>query len=133
MRKLSNYLEQGRLSDVLALIQVLALGEHTHRSEKGLVADLQGQPSSSTTWSEIAKEHPEFFRFNPAEDKTHQISLISRHILPGDDDKVTPEYTEKLLRLAIELHDRQMKRSEEWKVWVPTLTSIAAAIIALCK
>ncbi len=35
-RKNSKYLREGRLEDVLALIQVLALDKDSHRSEDGL-------------------------------------------------------------------------------------------------
>lgn len=37
----------GPLGDVLALIQVLALDEHAHRSEDGLSSELQGKPRSA--------------------------------------------------------------------------------------
>jgi len=41
------YAEPKRLADVMALIQVLALDEHTHRSEEDLKDELQGPPRSA--------------------------------------------------------------------------------------
>jgi hypothetical protein len=40
----SSYLADGRLADVLALIQVLALDSAAHRSEEGIASELQGAP-----------------------------------------------------------------------------------------
>lgn len=40
----SLYLKDGRLADILALIQVLALDKDTHRREEGLAKELQGPP-----------------------------------------------------------------------------------------
>lgn len=36
MAATSQYLLPGRLADVLALVQVLAMDEHAHRSEEGV-------------------------------------------------------------------------------------------------
>jgi len=57
-----DYHNPERLADVMALIQVLALGPGTRRTEKGLRHDLQRPPRSTSTWTEFAEEHPEFFR-----------------------------------------------------------------------
>src|ERR1700731_59818 len=40
--RMSSYLKTGRLADVLALIQVLALDTADHRSEEGLHGELEG-------------------------------------------------------------------------------------------
>ena len=57
------YTRQGRLEDVLALIQVLGLDEHAHRSDNGLAEELQGPPASADTWTAIAKHTPSSFAF----------------------------------------------------------------------
>ncbi len=38
-KKKDKYLKEGRLEDVLALMQVLALDEDSHRSEEGLKSE----------------------------------------------------------------------------------------------
>lgn len=72
------YLKKGRLSDVLALIQVLSFGKEIHRSNKGLEVELRGLPKSAKSWDYLAIEHPEFFRVNSGADTS--VSLLARHI-----------------------------------------------------
>ena len=43
MAEKSEYLLPGRLADVLALLQVLAMDEQPHRSENGLASEFQGR------------------------------------------------------------------------------------------
>lgn len=75
------YLTPGRLVDVFALIQVLSLDEHSHRSENGLLEELQGPPISAESWNSVAKDHPEFFRVRKSGD--HVVSLTARHVSEG--------------------------------------------------
>ena len=128
------YLIEGRLSDILALIQVLALDEHTHRSEDGLAKELRGKPRSATTWGELAADHPEFFRFNPATNRDHPVSPIARHVVQKDGTGNRPfpiEYTSKLLDLAVELHDREVKRAQVWHIWLPVLAAVIVGLLTL--
>ncbi len=124
------YGENGRLADVMALIQVLALDKHAHRSEEGLNNELQGIPSSSKSWFKVAEQHPEFFRVNST--GTHRISLVARHVQPRDEeDKRTPlsaDFVGKLLQAAIELHDREMERKNHWKAYIPIIVAVTAGI-----
>jgi hypothetical protein len=132
MAKKSPYLAADRLADVLALIQVLALDKDTHRSESGLKDELRGTPRSINTWSELAQAHPEFFRV--AADSKFGVSLVARHVLPKDDTGYRPlpaDYTSKLLQLAIDLHDRAVRRSQYWHVWVPLIVAVTAGVFTL--
>jgi hypothetical protein len=79
------YLKGERLADVMALIKVLALDERSHRSEEGLSGELQGKPSSGDTWTEIACEHPEFFRVKAS--KENRISLLARHVARNEGER----------------------------------------------
>lgn len=130
MRK-GDYTTVGRLSDVLALIQVLALDEDTHRSEDGITKELQGPPRSCSKWYALASEHPEFFRVNP--ESEHGLSLAARHVLPRAENAHRPqlssEFTAMLLQTAINLHDRQIARREWWKSWIPVVSAILAGLI----
>lgn len=128
----SSYLTEGRLADVLALIQVLALDEHAHRSEEGLKSELQGPPRSAKNWSQVAERHPEFFRVAP--DGEHRVSLVARHVTPRNENgrpTLAPDYTSKLLQLAVELHDRELRRSQHWHVWVPVIVAVTAGVFTL--
>lgn len=126
------YTKPNRLEDVLALIQVLALDESSHRSENGLVEELQGRPGSADSWSDIARHHPEFFRV--ARSGNHVVSLVARHVSPqkGSGREVLDAgFTGKLLAAAIDLHDRQIRRAERWTAYVPILVALIAALVAL--
>ena len=136
---ISKYSDPNRLADVMALIQVLALDEHAHRSENGLQSELQGIPSSAKTWAEIATQHCEFFRVNK-EGKVHTISLVARHVIPKNEKgirELSADFTGKLIEAAISLYDRETSRKESWKWFVPVgiaiLTSVVSIILTLLK
>lgn len=121
------YTKVGRLSEVLALIQVLGLDPYTHRSEKRLHTELQRPPMSASTWTDIASDHPEFFRVS--ESGEHPISLIARHVVPRDDErrkpKLEPEELHAMFTIALDLHDRQRQMADWWKHWLPILAASA--------
>lgn len=124
------YTEYGRLADVLALLQVLALDKHAHRSENGVTEELQGRPKSSDSWLKIAREHPEFFRVSGS--GTHNLSLVARHVQPrdGEDNRapLSADFVGKLLQAAIELHDREMDRKNHWKAYIPIVVAVTAGL-----
>jgi hypothetical protein len=107
------YLEVGRLSDVMALIQVLALDPHVYRSEKGLEEELQGLPRSGGTWEQMAKMHPEFFRVR--KEAEHRVSLLARHVLPKTEQgtrELPSDFAGQLITAAVDLHDRQVSKTQ---------------------
>ena len=123
------YTKHDRLADVLALIQVLSLDRPAHRSEDGLLEELQGKPKSAESWTTVAAEHPEFFRVRA--EGTHRVSLVARHVLPKGDDGVrdlAPELIGKLLQAALEIHDRQLPRAHHWKAYVPIVVAVTAGV-----
>ena len=134
----SEYHNPERLADVMALIQVLSLAKGTKRSEQGLHDDLQRTPLSAGEWTQIAQEHPEFFRLR-AEDagdpKAHRISLIARAVMPKpDDEKRDPlpsDLVGKLLDIAISLHDRETARKDKWKSLLPIAVAIVAGLFTI--
>ncbi len=127
------YANPDRLADVLALIQVLALDKYTHRSESGLQEELKVKPRSTSSWAEVAKQHPEFFRYS--EDSDHEISLIARHVLPKNDKEKTRKFPSdlvgKLIQIAIEIHDRQLDRAQYWKAFVPIIVAVTAGVFTI--
>lgn len=128
------YLIDGRLEDVLALIQVLALDTNSHRSEEGLNSELSYQPKSADTWVQLAKDHQEFFRV--VGQKNKPISLVIRHVSKETGEKrppLTPDYTQSLLNTAIELHDRQLKRNQRWTVLIPIWVAVIGGIFLLLQ
>ena len=126
------YTKSGRLSDVMAMIQVLGLDPDAHRSERGLAAELQGPPKSARTWADVASDHLEFFRVT--DKAAHSVSLIGRHVLPQDPMGARPpldsDVLGKLLGVALDLHDRQVAQAQRWRVFLPVLGPVLAAIVA---
>lgn len=123
------YLIENRLSDVLALIQVLSLDKHGHRSEKGLERELQGNPKSANNWTVIAQAHPEFFRVDTS--KEHNISLVARHVIEANEKgekELSSDLIKTLIQIAIEIHDRQKEKSDRWKVWLPLLVALVTVV-----
>jgi len=129
-------LKRHRLADVIALIQVLAFDDNTHRSINGLTSELQGAPKSGTSWDNVAEEHPEFFRFNREKNikegpDSHTISLVARHVLKQNASGIRefpPDFAKKLLETAIQLHDKQKERADRWKVWLPLIVAIVTVL-----
>ena len=111
------------------------------------VEDLQGRPrsvdqeeESAKTWTYVAQAHPEFFRVDPEADRA--ISLVARHATPNFDDKggrepLTADFVGNLLRSAVEIHDRQVRRSERWTyllpIWVVLIAGIFGLVTALVR
>ena len=134
------YAQPERLADVMALIQVLALGDTTHATEEQLQGDaLKGPPRSNVKgvkeWRAVAQEHPEFFRVNPDPNKENAVSLIARHSSQkkpgGGREPLTPDFVDSLLRSAVEIHDRQVRRSESWTYLVPIWVALILGIFSL--
>lgn len=127
------YAQNGRLADVMALIQVLSLDNLAHRGESGLNDELQGPPKSADTWEEIAEQHPEFFRTK--DEGTHKVSLVARHVQQqnsdGKRDTLKSDFVGKLLEAAIELHDREMARKNHWNVHIPIIAVVAAGVFSI--
>lgn len=126
-----SYKNPDRLADVLALIQVLALHAYRHRTEQGLTDALRDKPTSATSWVELAKEHPEFFRVD--EKAKFSLSLIATHVLPKDDEgnrKLPDSFVTTLLQSAITLNNVELeRRSWKWKVGVPLISLIIGAVL----
>lgn len=118
----------GRLADVFALIQVLALHEYAHRSESGLLEELQRAPASASTWTDIARQHPEFFRVRPTGENV--VSLLARHVARREDEGRPPldgGQVKELLASAVTLHDRQVDQSRAWRIWLPLIGVLVGA------
>lgn len=136
--KKSSYVKNGRLGEVLALIQVLAYDRNTSRSEAGLKDELKEKPESENSWINLAKNHPELFRVREEQGAIDRVSLVSRYILPHTTEngkKVRPpldtSVVNKLIEVAIELHDRERKHAERWKIFIPMLVAAISASAAI--
>ena len=130
-RQSAAYAKDGRLADVLALLQVLGQSNDAARSESGLIVTLLGAPRSAATWVDVAVQHPEFFRVDKA--KRYSVILLARFARVNEQDKRGPidvEYLRALMSIASELHDRDFSQVNRWHVWVPVIASAIAALFA---
>jgi hypothetical protein len=137
-KKNLGYGDSRRLADVMALIQVLALGKDTKRSENGLKDELQRKPLTEATWSALAQRHPEFFRVREedANDSSAcRVSLVARAAMPkfpdGHRDPIPNDLIGKLLDIAISIHDREVARGERWKSWFPIFVAFIGGFFAV--
>ena len=108
------YLNKGRLEDVIALITHLGMGENTSKYESTLQKELFGPPHSAGSydkWVVVARRHPEFFRVYPGtgERSDPSISLIARH-LAGRQQGLEPLFIAALIETATRLHQGQIQR-----------------------
>src|SRR4051794_39418226 len=101
------YLDEGRLEDVLMLIQILGLAPEVTRSEDALRNVLLTKPQSAESWMAIAEVHSEFFRVYPGKEFP-SASLAARRSLPAEDRRAfPPDFVKGLLDAAIALHETQ--------------------------
>jgi hypothetical protein len=132
--KNKKYRIRHRLEDVVRLISVLSLHTSTFLDLNGINRATRGNPISADTWFKIAIEHPEFFRFNGDE---KFIALLLRSYLPIDTEltqyetriKLTLEETQKLIDVALELHDRERERGQRLNVYVPLVSALIAGAL----
>jgi hypothetical protein len=139
-KSIGSYLGNGRLADVLALLQVLSYSPKTRRTHNGLMEELQRDPLSATTWTMLAEQHPEFFRVRHRSSNPDHVSLIARVVQEVEEREdgdemhpiLSPDVANKLMELAIELHDRQLGRRDRWKtVTIPICGALIAAAAAI--
>lgn len=122
------YTTKHRLQDVLLLIQRLGFGAF-NVSKRTL--DGYDPPVSSTTWTEVAKAHPEFFR-----ETDGSFGLILRYQLGKDKnqarsrDDLTTDDLKWLYEIAFQMHERQLEQAHAWR---PLLTLCAALVAAVAS
>ena len=136
------YMKDGRLADVLALIQVLAFDSSAYRSEAGLLEELQRSPLVGASWIDLAREHPEFFRIRIDAARQSRVAIVARYVLDREWNsegkyKHPPLETtvaNKLMELAVELHDKQLERQTRFvSVVLPMSVAIIAAAASIAS
>ncbi len=114
-----------RLTDVIRLITVLSLDKFAFRKLDSIKVALRGDPESLHTWQDIAYAHPEFFRPNGTED---YIALLMRSYRPenhnNERDPLSIPETQKLIDVAISLHEKEIERMQRNSHRVPIIVAI---------
>jgi hypothetical protein len=121
------YTSPNRLSDVIRLLTILSIDRHAFRSSENLERAIRGTPLSANNWQEIAIQHPEFFRPNH---NNEYVALLIRSYLPTKEndsrDPLTIDQTQKLIDVAISLHDKEIQRIQLFSFWFPIIVAIIA-------
>ncbi|MCL2606075.1 MAG: hypothetical protein FWD93_02195 [Coriobacteriia bacterium] len=128
------YLKNGRLSDVISLIKILAFDNWIYHPASELDKKLQRPSGGESCWLTIAKQHPEFFRITITDDE--KVALTARAIhYTGDSNNqkpLSPAETASLLNLAVTLQDCELRRRQRWIplasliIGLLTLTAVVA-------
>jgi len=121
----------GRLEDVIALIQVLAMDTAKWRGDSALDKELNGPPHSGDTWTAVAKRHREFFRVIDGQ----SVILIARHYSAKreDGDRLDSWLIRGLIDAAIQMHQGQLQRKQILKAtWIGGASgAVFSAVIQL--
>ena len=155
LERQSPYLDRpGRLADLVAAIQALGSYRYAARKEEKW-QQLLKKPKSAESWTEIFRDHPEFFRASESDSGMHQLVLrraqsamahattaesinIEAYKALSDDDKkeysrapLNPEQIISLIDVAIKLQNQAVARRQELRWWIPYLLSIASLVVGV--
>lgn len=99
------YLKKNRLEDVAELIRALGSEVYIQRSEDGIVEHFGGKPNSAKSWTELAREHPEFFQVIQGD--KHPIALATKIQKLKKNRVLSPNIIQTLIDIADKLHDKE--------------------------
>ena len=149
----SPYLVKGRLPDLLAAIQAMAIYERYRRSVSDWADLISGDKDSASHWKEIFDDHPEFFR--PSVVHPGDYSLVWRRagnsryhrrlgkimdqvevdLLPEEERRryitrppVPEGQIKTLLDTAINLHQHATEAQRDRRWWITPVTAIVSTI-----
>ena len=135
----SPYLKPGRLADLLAAIQTMALYARYRRPAEDWAHLIAGDKAQASHWKALFEDHPEFFR--PSTAFPGHYALVWRRA--GTPIDYTTEKGEKrrsrpmvpegqiktLLDTAINLHQRAVDAHRDRRWWITPSTAVICALI----
>jgi hypothetical protein len=120
------YLKKNRLTDVLWLLQILAIEDAAHRNIDTLYR--MRPPLSAETWQELAEEHPEIFRI--ATGAGVEISLYVRHYNEGY-QRLSDDLTIKMIEFVLKIYTSQIEHSRWWTYLITAGGAFIGSLAAL--
>lgn len=144
----------GRLSDVIAALQALGSYDWATRKVERWREGL-GEPISAANWSEVFRQHPEFFRLNDGLATLRWRHAYDRIYAPGAKPKrelsdeelagmskaekdeqlsrkpLSAEQIQALVATAVDLHSRAIAHREEGRWWIAHATQVVGAFAGL--
>ncbi len=127
----SPYLVQGRLQDVVALLQFLALVDDYDLDPSKLRKKIAHDPVSAPDWQKVVADHPEFFRESEIEG---DCCLVMRRAQPKTGtQRLRPKLDSTQLKLlvdtAIQLQNHALEIKRERGKWIPLVVGFAGVIL----
>ena len=154
MAEKSPYIEHPkRLSDVIALLQVMGTYRYANRKIEMWEKTIGRLPVSAKTWTQVMTDHPEFFRlkdglailvwrrsydrtFDPDTGKSYATEELEKfEALPEEQQPsltrqtLTPDQITALVDFAIKIHAAAIAYSQELRWRIPVLAGILGVLL----
>ncbi len=122
--KKSSYLNNGRIRDVISLINFLATKSNNSSHQIEIKKSLSRNPMSVDDWEKLSKLHPEFFKTK----KTNFESYFIISLYIQKNDALSIDERIRLLEIANSLHDSELNKRN---YWTPIIAAIIPALVAV--
>ena len=150
-----------RLADVVAALQFMGPYKFDNNTPSEWEKGIGGPPKSAKSWSDVFKEHPEFFRISKEKLFEEKITLVWRRArerlydtLNGNKmtqvdlkdwseeqkkdrlsrEPLSTEQTTAMIEIAIKMQTSAIARREELRWWVPVVVGVLGIFVgALLK
>src|SRR5688572_4042946 len=122
------YLRPNRLQDIVAALQIMGSYRTYKMSVEAWKEKIENNPLSAPTWTEVFKEHPEFFRQNDL----GLFSLMWRNGMPHSEDSRVPLAGDQIMALmntALQFHAKAHEEQRDKRWWMPILAAVFAAVL----
>lgn len=124
---MSPYLKPYRLQDIIGVLQIMGSAKNYKRSAEGWSKIIENKPLSATSWEEIFREHPEFFR----ESGKNRFCIMWRKGLPqdkasGEHEPLSADQITALMDTALQFHAKAQDKRREKRWWIPIFAAIMA-------
>jgi len=128
----SPYLSPGRLSQILAAIQCMAIYRSYRLSVSEWASRIHGASGRPVDWQVVFSDHPEFFRESPS--ARGHYALVYRRALARQADDNRPELGENqihaLFKLAMELHSKAVEEKKDRWWFLPYVVQVVGMLLA---
>lgn len=144
----------GRLSDVIAAIQVMSVYKYYKMSFASWADRISGDEQQAERWKAVFLAHPEFFRLDSAQERA---SLVWRRQFPKRFDvdasevisrerydalsslekqrisrnPLSPSDIKALMDTAVNLHSRALEHQKDKRWWLPVAIAIFGSSASL--
>lgn len=119
-----SYLIEGRLADVLALVNYLSLINNDYASLGEIENNISPKPESNISWIGLCKAHPEFFSYN----KDDQLFYLTYRKF--NREKLSIDNTLNLVSTAKDLQDKEISRKNRNAHLIPLYIAVVSTLFS---